>query len=65
MRVRHPITAKGSSRGSAKGLMLRCRPGWFTRWMTALDAAWDSLVPYGYEDEAGFHYGVPPARLAS
>lgn len=28
-----------------------------TGWWQAL---WDYLVPHGYEDEAGFHYGMPP-----
>lgn len=25
---------------------------------------WDRLVPFGYEDETGFHYGVPAKPTA-
>lgn len=42
--------------------MVRWGSGCFTRMADACRAAWDSLVPYGYEDEMGFHYGVPPTR---
>ena len=34
-------------------------------WLTRIGAAWGAamgfLVPIGYEDEAGFHYGEEPA----
>ncbi len=28
-------------------------------------AWWDRIVPFGYEDETGFHYGVPAKPTAA
>lgn len=36
-------------------------PGLATRIVALWNAALDAIVPLGYEDETGFHYGTPPA----
>ena len=32
-------------------------PSFFRRLYDGMFAAFDSLIPYGYEDESGFHFG--------
>jgi hypothetical protein len=34
---------------------------WWQRFRAYCDAALTVLIPVGYEDEAGFHYGADPA----
>lgn len=34
----------------------------FGRLVEKFHAVMDTLIPYGYEDEAGFHYAEPPPR---
>lgn len=40
-------------------------PGFQTRIAVKWEAIVNFLVPIGYEDEAGFHYGWPAARRKS
>jgi len=48
--------------GGDTGLIHRRQPGlWKRLWANLRDTStWQ--VPVGYEDEAGFHYGIAPAR---
>jgi len=41
------------------------RPGSWSRLVAALRAAIHKLVPTGYEDEIGFHYGKRPVSNPS
>jgi len=64
--VRH-LSNKGvrpewpSSRGDAVTAATP-RPACLTRVVATWHAVINFLVPIGYEDEWGFHYGEPPAR---
>jgi hypothetical protein len=41
------------------------RPGWWTRVAVTCQAAINHLVPIGYQDESGLHYGgVPVSNIA-
>ena len=34
------------------------RTGWLARWKNRFHVAMRNLIPLGYEDATGFHYGV-------
>ena len=44
----------------AGGIVPGARTGWRTRVAVTCHAAVNYLVPIGYEDETGFHYGGMP-----
>lgn len=51
----------GSSGAVAAGLLAGDERGCcVTRLVDAIQSAWDRLIPVGYQDDAGFHYGAAP-----
>ena len=51
------------SAGGGTDLVRAQKPGLMTRVWSKLRDKSPWQVPVGYEDEAGFHYGIAPARL--
>lgn len=60
-----PMWIKGANGGLRKSLLDLPKRTLFAHLRKAQDSILDRHVPFGYEDETGFHYGKPDDPVAN